>query len=258
MQGLSSPQSPFVSQQPGIGSRLHVTPLQVAGLQTEVEQGVQESPQWATSLLLTQSPPQLWNPAWQVKPQLPPAQVAVALGGAVQALPHAPQWARSVRMFVSQPLASLLSQFRQSPAQVPSAQVPSWQAALACGKLHTSPHLPQLVASVWRSTQVPEQSVRSLAQAGTHWPSWQVSPSGQVPQLWPQPSSPPQTRLPQEGVQGGGEVVGTQLPARQLPPGQATPSGSAPLHLPCLRFLQGGQGFDFLPFFLSACAPDCG
>ena len=37
-----------------------------------------------------------------------------------------------------------------------------------------------------------------------------------------------------------------QLPLWHVPPRQAVPSGSFFLHLPRLRFLQGGQGFCFL------------
>jgi hypothetical protein len=44
---------------------------------------------------------------------------------------------------------------------------------------------------------------------------------------------------------GGGDTtaVATQLPPWHAPPLQAVPSGSFALHLPFLRFLQGGHGF---------------
>jgi hypothetical protein len=45
----------------------------------------------------------------------------------------------------------------------------------------------------------------------------------------------------------------TQLPPRHTPSAHAVPSGSVPLHLPRLRFLQGGHGF-FL-FFLASVVP---
>lgn len=37
-----------------------------------------------------------------------------------------------------------------------------------------------------------------------------------------------------------------QVPSWQVPPGQIAPPGRFALHLPFLRFLQGGQGFFFL------------
>src|SRR5215217_442283 len=48
--------------------------------------------------------------------------------------------------------------------------------------------------------------------------------------------------LPSHGG-GAGTVAVTQLPPRQAPPGQGVPSGFLPLHLPCLRFLQGWHFF---------------
>ena len=68
------------------------------------------------------------------------------------------------------------------------------------------------------------------------------------------------------GGGGGGDTAvdsvapaaGRQLPLRQVPPfSQAVPSGWFALHLPCLRFLHGGQGLRFFlpsPFFLFAAA----
>ena len=58
VQALLSPQSPSLSQHPGIGSRPQVVPLQVAGLHTELGHGVQAVPQCAGSLSLTHLPPQ--------------------------------------------------------------------------------------------------------------------------------------------------------------------------------------------------------
>jgi hypothetical protein len=87
VQPLLSPQSPSVSQQPSIGARPHVAPSQVAGLQTELGQGVHDVPQVATSRSLTHWSPQRWNPALQAKPHWPPSQVGVAWAGAWQQLP---------------------------------------------------------------------------------------------------------------------------------------------------------------------------
>ena len=41
------------------------------------------------------------------------------------------------------------------------------------------------------------------------------------------------------------QVGEAHRPPWQIPPGHAVPSGSFFLHLPCLRFLQGGHGFFF-------------
>jgi hypothetical protein len=83
VQALLSPQSPSPSQHPGIGSRPHVVPSQVAGLQFESGHGVQAVPQCAGSPSLTQLPPQSWKPSVHAKPQVLLVQVAVAFGGAM-------------------------------------------------------------------------------------------------------------------------------------------------------------------------------
>jgi len=54
----------------------------------------------------------------------------------------------------------------------------------------------------------------------------------------------PSLQVGSGGCSGG--VAAMQLPPWHVPPAQTVPSGSVPLHLPFLRFLQGGHGFFFL------------
>ena len=69
----------------------------------------------------------------QVKPQLPVVQVLVAWAASAQALPQAPQLARSLAPLTSQPSAAAPLQSRKAPAQLPMAQAPLTQAAVAWG-----------------------------------------------------------------------------------------------------------------------------
>jgi hypothetical protein len=56
-----------------------------------------DGPQLDTAMLLTQAPPQSWNPVMHVKPQEMPSQVATALGGGGgQAMHDGPQASGSV------------------------------------------------------------------------------------------------------------------------------------------------------------------
>jgi hypothetical protein len=143
VQALLSPHSLSCSQHPAIGARPQVVPLQVAGLQAELGQGVQDDPQWAGSSVLTHALPHWWKPASQVKPQVLLAQVAMAWGGASQACSQAPQLAGSLRMSCSQPLSGSPSQFANPVSHAPSVHVPPWQVALAWAKPHAVPHSPQ-------------------------------------------------------------------------------------------------------------------
>ena len=171
----------------------------------------------------------------------------------MQSFPHAPQLVGSALVSSSQPVFGLPSQSAHPASHAPSVQVPRSQLAPAWGKRQPVPQVPQWFVSLWRSAQAPAHEVSPLSQVTTHCPFWQLRSSWHVPQLPPQPSSP-QTLPAQDGVQIVVDEVGMQLPARQLPPGQAAPSGFLPLHLPCLRVIQGEQDFCLLPFFLLACA----
>ena len=70
---------------------MHDTPSQDAVALAGAVHGVQDAPQLAVLELLTHTPPQLWKPPLQVKPQETPSQVAEALAGGVQAEHDAPQ-----------------------------------------------------------------------------------------------------------------------------------------------------------------------
>lgn len=63
--------------------------------------------------------------------------------------PHAPQF-DSVSRGVSQPFESIPSQSSQPLLQPATRQTPASQLAVACGRLHTFPHSPQLFVSVPR------------------------------------------------------------------------------------------------------------
>lgn len=59
------------------------------------------------------------------------------------------------------------------------------------------------------------------------------------------PQTCPSGQQPGPHFRSAGHPVGAHTPPWHVPLGQAVPSGSVPLHLPFLRFLQGGQGFFF-------------
>lgn len=91
---------------------------------------------------LLSTPSQFEKPGLHEKiAQLPVAQVAVALLRA-HGSPHAPQSA-VVRSDVSQPLASITSQFANPGSQVPMRQEPVEHVELAWSRSQSTPHAPQ-------------------------------------------------------------------------------------------------------------------
>jgi hypothetical protein len=88
--------------------------------------------------------------ATHIDTQLPPEHsMPVA-----QALPQVPQWAGCDRS-VSQPFAGLPSQSAQPVLHDATVQLPPLQPAVAWGRLHVVPQVPQLVGSVAVLTSQP-------------------------------------------------------------------------------------------------------
>jgi hypothetical protein len=116
-----------------------------------VGHGEQREPQVATAELDTHVPPQVWKPPLQVKEQLP-VQVGDAFGGAVQASPQAVQWAM-LPSGISQPFASLPSQFPWVELHEPIAHEPVAHVADALLRVHETPQPPQLEVVFKRVSQ---------------------------------------------------------------------------------------------------------
>jgi hypothetical protein len=89
--------------------------------------------------------------------------------------PHVPQLVASVVVAVSQPLAGLPSQLPKPAAQL-SMHVPPEHVEDAFSVLHTTPHMPQFFASVWRFVSHPLDAILSqsakpaLQEAMAHMP----------------------------------------------------------------------------------------
>jgi hypothetical protein len=82
-------------------------------------------------------------------PHAPFEQPAVAFAGAEQDKPQAPQLETSLATLFSQPSATLPLQFPKFASQLPMPQTPPKQPAEPfAGMGHTTPHAPQLFASV--------------------------------------------------------------------------------------------------------------
>jgi hypothetical protein len=115
--------------------------------------------------LALQSP----KPALQTVVQRPTMHVAVAFC-ARHTLPQTPQLVALVRTSVSQPFAGLLSQSAKPALQLATEHIPPAHAAVALGRLHARPHIPQLVAVVRVSVSqplaaLPSQSAKPALQA---------------------------------------------------------------------------------------------
>src|SRR5215212_3209152 len=69
-----------------------------------------------------------------------------------------------------------------------------------------------------------------------------------APQAGTLQTPPRQTWSPVQLAHGSAVAAATQRPLRHVPAVHTVPSGSVPLHVPCVRFVQGGHGF-----FLRCC-----
>jgi len=110
----------------------------------------------------------------------PRAQLAVPFV-LLHTVPQAPQLAAVVCVFVSHPLAALLSQLPKPLLHVPSAHEPVEHDSLAFARLHTAPHPPQFA-----------RVLRSVSQPLVPIPSQSPRPGEQV--------EPPHTPFTQFGV----------------------------------------------------------
>ena len=94
--------------------------------------------------------------------QLPAVQVSPV----AQVSPHAPQFARSLSRLASHPSAAAPLQLPKPLAHAPIAHAPAVQVLAALANRHARAQLPQLAASLARSTQAAPQQVRPAAQVG--------------------------------------------------------------------------------------------
>src|SRR5439155_1044131 len=89
-------------------------------------------------------------------PHTPAAQPGVPLAPQAPTLPHAPQWLAFVALSTSQPLASIRSQSRNVPLQLPIAHAPAAHAATPFVTIAQAiAHAPQFLTSRAASTSQP-------------------------------------------------------------------------------------------------------
>jgi hypothetical protein len=169
------------------------TPVALAGAHA-----IPHPPQCASEVCVLTSQPLLALPSQFAKPALqlaiphaPIAHAPVALAGA-HAIPHPPQCASDVCVLVSQPLLALPSQLPKPALQLAIPHAPIAHAPVALAGAHAVPHIPQLLVSVCRSTQViiapAPQMVLGATQSTRQAPATQNCPAGQTvphaPQLF--------------------------------------------------------------------------
>ncbi len=140
---------------------------------------VPQAPQWERSVRVLTSQPLLALPSQSAKPALqlatphtPAAQLPVALAG-LHAMPQPPQWARALRVFTSQPSASMALQSAKPSEHAPRVQTPAVQtAAPLAGAGHAPPQRPQWAALLRVLTSqplaaIPSQSPKPVSQDAT-------------------------------------------------------------------------------------------
>lgn len=172
------PASPSQSPKPLLQEATPQTPLLQDGVPLAAEQTVPQAPQLLTELRFVSQPLKL-SPSQFAQPGLhettshePDAQEEVAFGR-VHVMPHAPQLL-VVFSGVSQPLASMPSQFDQPTLQVPSVQMPELQDAPALAREQLTPQPPQLSSELSAVSQPLLFSPSQLANPDEHVPSVQT------------------------------------------------------------------------------------
>src|SRR5581483_2151115 len=142
-------------------------------------------------------------------PHTPALHSAVALAGTGHTTPHAPQFFGSRETTASQPLAALLSQSEYPWLQAWSWHIPAWQLSTALGATHTTPHMPQFLASEVRSCSQPLSTLPSQSpKLALHLPTPHEPPE--------QPGAPFITagqRLPQPAQLLGSAMVSASQPS---------------------------------------------
>jgi hypothetical protein len=149
---VSQPLPSIVSQLPRPGlqkSMRHIPVPQVAAAPARVH-ATPQPPQLASEVRAVSHPStsdmlQLPQPASQLETaQVPVVHVSVEFGR-TQAVPQVPQ-SVTVRMDVSQPLESMLSQSSRPTLQLPMLQTPVEQSAVANAREHVIPQPPQFAS----------------------------------------------------------------------------------------------------------------
>ena len=139
-------------------------------------QGLRQPPQCALLVRVSTSQPlaafksQLANPRLHKTAQTPAMQPDTPLV-ALQTFEHLPQLPGSDLRFVSQPLASLLSQLAQSEAHSVTTHTPCEHAVIELGSAQTLPQKPQLFASeaMLTSHRLAGLPSQSASEAVPHW-----------------------------------------------------------------------------------------
>jgi len=193
----TSPGMPLQSAVPAAQLTLEVPQVEAAHTATlptgGVGQRVVQAPQLLMSPAVTlTSQPSTDDPLQSRKPaahapmvQRPAAQVAAALAN-WQLLPHTPQLVTVVLVLTSQPLLALPSQLPKPALHAARVHALDAQPATPLARVHTVPHAPQLLGSLARSRQTPEQLTVGDAQVAEHMPPEQICPDAHITPQPPQ------------------------------------------------------------------------
>src|SRR5262245_28825815 len=107
--------------------------------------------------------------------QRPPWHAAEAWGSWPQSLPQVPQFFMSPLTLVSQPLASMPSQFLKPGLQEASPHIPTMQPGIPLGTEQRLPHMPQLPTSLPTPISHPSAGLPlQSSKPGVHGPILQT------------------------------------------------------------------------------------
>ncbi len=126
------------------------------------------------------SPSQLPKPALQVPIAHVPAEHTGEAFASVQTRPHMPQFAMPVRTSTSQPSAALPLQLPKPGVHAATVHAPRAHPAVAFGRAHDRPHMPQWAGVVLVSVSqpfaaLPSQSPKPEVQVYLHVPASQLA-----------------------------------------------------------------------------------
>jgi hypothetical protein len=195
--GASQPLAALPSQSPKPAEQVETpqTPPTQLGVPPVVEQTWPQVPQLLTPVIdvsqpLFGLPSQSAKPGAQVGAHVPVPEQLVEPWAFVQAFPQEPQFV-TVRIEVSQPLASLLSQSPHPSVHATIWQPPVAHELVALARVQRTPQPPQLVELVSGASQPlvasPSQSPKPAAQRATpHAPLTQLGVPAVVEQILPQ------------------------------------------------------------------------
>ncbi len=134
----------------------HDVPSHVAALFGRTAHAAHEAPHVLTLPLLTQAPPQRWNPALHAKAHVPAVQDAVAFAGAVHTVEQVPQCVTSPFVLISHPSAGSVLQSVYPAAHANPQAVPLQVAEALGGTVHAAQDAPH-VLTLELLEHVPEQ-----------------------------------------------------------------------------------------------------